>query len=69
MVALIKIAVQRFADSARFAILLFRTTRPKHAENLFLSRQIALHRERRIRPRRVVPATRDGLAGLTRFFD
>ena len=74
MVALIKIAVQLFADVARFAILLLRPTRSVQAENLFLRRQLALFKERGIKergiqPRRVDSATRISLAILARFFE
>jgi len=69
VIALAKIAVLLLADAARFAILLFRPTRSIQAENLFLRRQLALYRERGVRPRRVDPATRIGLAVLARLFD
>jgi putative transposase len=69
MVVLIKIAVQLLADAARLAILLIRPTRSIQAENLFLRRQLALYKERGVRPRRVDPATRIGLAVLARLFD
>jgi transposase InsO family protein len=69
MAALINIIVQLLADVARFVILQFRSTRSVQAENLFLRRQLALFRERGIRPRRVDAATRISLAVLGRLFD
>ena len=69
MAALINIIVQLLADFARFVILQFRPTRPIQAENLFLRRQLALFKERGIKPRRVDTATRISLAVLGRLFD
>ena len=69
MVALIKIAIQLFADAAWFAILLFRPTQSVQAKNLLLRRQLALFKERGIKPRRVDGATRISLAVLARLFD
>jgi putative transposase len=39
------------------------------AENLFLRKQLALYRERDVKPRRAIPATRIALIGLARWFD
>jgi putative transposase len=69
VVALIKIAVQLLADAAWFAILLFRPTQSVQAENLFLRRQLALYKERGVKPRRIDAATRISLAMLARRFD
>ena len=69
MAALINIIVQLLADVARFVILQFRPTRSVQAENLFLRRQLALFKERGIKPRRVDAATRISLAVLGRLFD
>jgi transposase InsO family protein len=69
MVALIQIAVQLLADVARLAILLFRLTKAVQAENLFLRRQLALFKERRIQPWRIDAATRISLAILARLFE
>ena len=69
MVALVKIAVQLLADALGFGILLFRSTMSVQAENLFLRRQLALFKERGIKPRRPDVATRVSLAFLARLFD
>jgi len=57
MVALIKIAFQLLADVVGFAVLRFWPARLVQAENLFLRRQLALFKERRIRPRRMHAVT------------
>jgi putative transposase len=69
MAALIKIVVQLLADVARFFCLQFRATRVLEAENLFLRRQLALFKERGVKPPRVDIATRISLAVLSRLFD
>jgi putative transposase len=67
MVELIKIAVRLVADAAWLAILLFRSTGAVQTENLFLRRQLALFKERGVRPRRIDAATRISLAILSRL--
>lgn len=69
MVAPINIVTQVLADAARFAFLLFRSTQSIHAENLFLRRQLALYKERGVKPRRIDAATRISLAMLSRLFE
>lgn len=69
MAALINIIAQLFADVARLVVLRFRPTGSVQAENLFLRRQLALFKERGIKPRRVDDATRISLAFLGRLFD
>ena len=69
MVALIKMVVQLMADVARYFCLQFRPTRSVQAENLFLRRQLALFKERGVKPRRVDAATRISLTVLSRLFD
>jgi putative transposase len=69
MAALINIIVQLLADVVRLVVLRFRPTRSIQAENLFLRRQLALFKERGIKPRRVDAATRISLAVLGRLFD
>jgi putative transposase len=69
MVALINVIVQLLADIAWFVILQFRPMRSVQAENLFLRRQLALFKERGIKPRRVDAATRISLAFLARLFE
>ena len=51
------------------AALSFRGRCASAAEILVLRRQLALHQERRIRPRRIDPVTRISLAILSRLFD
>jgi len=50
-------------------VLSLRSRRSVEAENLFLRRQLALYRERGVKPRRVDAATRLSLAVLSRLFD
>ena len=69
MAALINIIAQLLADVVRLVVLRFRPTRSVQAENLFLRRQLALFKERGIKPRRVDAATRISLAVLGRLFD
>ena len=61
VVALIRIAVELLADAACLAILLFRPTQSIEAENLFLRRQLALFKERGVRPRRIDAANSNQL--------
>jgi len=49
--------------------LSLKARRSIEAENLFLRRELALYRERSVRPRRVDAATRVSLAVLFRLFD
>ena len=49
--------------------LSLKARRSIEAENLFLRRELALYRERSVRPRRVDAATRVSLAVLSRLFD
>ena len=48
--------------------LLFCSRAAIQAENLFLRRQLALYRERKIRRSRPTPATKFALVALSRFF-
>ena len=57
------------SDLVRFVGLLFVSRDTLVAENLFLRRQLALYKERGIKPRRVDAATRVSLAVLSRLFD
>ena len=61
--------IQVVSEILRWLGLAFRPTRSIEAENLFLRRQLALHIERGIKPRRVDPVTRLSLAILSRFFN
>ena len=64
MLIVAKIVLQLLGDAARFFVLALRPTQVVVAENLFLRRQLALYRERGIKPRRVDIATRVSLALL-----
>ena len=57
------------ADLVRFVGLLFVSRDTLVAENLFLRRQLALYKERGIKPRHADAATRVSLAVLSRLFD
>jgi putative transposase len=67
--ALIKFIVQLLWDSVRFVVLVCRPRRALVAENVFLRRQLALYKERGLKPRRLDAATRASLAFLSRLFD
>jgi putative transposase len=56
-------------DSIRFVLLCLRPHLALAAENLFLRKQLALYQERRVKPKRVSPATRIALTWLARWFD
>ena len=69
MIALVRVGLQLLADALRFATLALRSTRIVVAKNLFLRQQLALYRERGIKPKRVDAATRVSLALFSRLFD
>ena len=69
MIALARIVVRLLADLAGLVVLSLRPRRSVEAENLFLRRELALYRERGVRPRRVDAAMRVSLALLSRLFD
>jgi putative transposase len=69
VVTLIKFIVQLLWDFVRFVVLVCRPRRALVAENLFLRRQLALYKERGLKPRRIDAATRASLAFLSRLFD
>jgi len=56
-------------DSGRYLMHRLRAPAALAAENLFLRKQLALYRERGIKPRRATPATRLALIWLARWFD
>jgi putative transposase len=56
-------------DLLQWGGLLLRPRESLEAENLFLRRQLALYRERGVKPRRVDAATRVTLTLLSRWFD
>jgi len=57
------------ADLVSLATLAIRPRQSIEAENLVLRRQLALYKERGVKPRRIDPATRMSLAWLTRLCD
>ena len=69
VIAFLQIVVRLLADLVGLIALSLRPRRSIEAENLFLRRELALFKERGIRPRRVDAATRLSLALLSRLFD
>jgi hypothetical protein len=69
VIACLQIIVQLLADFVGLIALSLRPRKSIEAENLFLRRELALFKERGIRPRRVDAATRLSLAFLSRLFD
>ena len=69
MIALAHIVFQFLADLLGLVALSFRPRRSVKAENLFLRRQLALYKERGIKPRRIDAATRMSLVFLSKLFD
>jgi transposase InsO family protein len=69
MIALAPIVLRLLADLAGLVVLSLRPRRSVEAENLFLHRELALYRERGVKPRRVDVATRVSLAVLSGLFD
>lgn len=69
MLSVFFIAVRLALDLIRWCGLRLRPRRSLEAEILFLRRQLALYRERSVKPRRVDAATRVRLAFLSRWFD
>jgi putative transposase len=69
VIALAHLVLRLLADLASLTALSIRPRRSLEAENLFLRRQLALYRERGVKPRRVDAATRISLALLSKLFD
>ena len=69
VIAFLQIIVRLLADLIGLIALSVRPRRSIEAQNLFLRRELALFKERGIRPRRVDAATRLSLAFLSRLFD
>src|SRR5271167_5285987 len=65
----LQIVVRLLADLIALTAFAFRRRRATAAEILVLRRQIALYKERGIKPRRIDSVTRISLALLSRFFD
>jgi transposase InsO family protein len=68
VIALFQILLRVLVDLIALTALAFRQRRATAAEILVLRRQIALYKERGIKPRRIDPPTRISLALLSRFF-
>jgi len=62
-------AIRLLVDALGFVLLGFRSRSRLAAENLFLRKQLALYRERRITPRRADDATRITLVMLSQLID
>ncbi len=69
VLAFIQIVLQSLADFVALALLVIRPRRSLGAEILVLRRQLALFKERGLKPRRIDAATRVSLALLTRWCD
>ena len=69
MIALVRIVLRLLTDLIALAAFTFRQRRAVAAEILVLRRQIALYRERGIKPRRIDAVTRISLGLLSRFFN
>jgi putative transposase len=67
--ALVRIVLRLLADLVRVVILSTRSRSSLEAENLVLRRQLALYRERGLKPRRIDAATRVSLAWWSRWCD
>src|SRR5438876_8769250 len=61
--------VRLLADLIGLLVLTARSRRSVEAENLVLRRQLALYKERGVKPRRIDAATRVSLAWLTKLCD
>ena len=61
--------VRLLADALAFVSLGLRSRPRLAAENLFLRKQLALYRERQVKPRRADDATRIALVALSRLID
>src|SRR6266851_8723320 len=69
MIALVRIVLRLLTDLIALTAFAFRRRRPTAAEILVLRRQIALYKERGIKPRRIDAVARISLALLSRFFN
>jgi hypothetical protein len=69
VIALARIVLRLLADRAGLVVLSLRSRRSVEAETLFLRRQLALYRERGVKPRRVDAGTRVSLVLLSGLCD
>ena len=68
-IALFQIILRLLTDLSALTVLTLRRRRAAAAEILVLRRQIALYKERGVKPRRIDAVTRISLALLSRFFN
>jgi putative transposase len=69
MISFVQIILRLAADLIGLMVLAIRSGRSVEAENLVLRRQLALYKERGLKPRRIDAATRVSLAWLSRLCD
>jgi putative transposase len=69
VIVLLRMVLRLLADVAGLIALSVRPRRAIEAENLVLRRQLALFKERGIKPRRIDAATRASVAWLSRWCD
>ena len=69
MLAFIQILLHVMLDWGKLVLLACRPRRSIAVENLILRRQLALYKERGIRPRRIDTLTRLSLGWLSRWCD
>ena len=69
MIKSCRLGLSLLADVLQVMILTLRSNRSLAAENLFLRKQLAFYRERRIKPRRTSNQARLSLLWLSRWFD
>ena len=69
MISLGRIVLQLLADAVGLAFLSVRPRQSLEAENLVLRRQLALFKERGVKPRRIDAVSRASLALLSRLCD
>jgi putative transposase len=69
MLKVSEILIELMAEALRWLWLAFRSSQSIRVENLFLRRQLTLDIKRRVKPRRIDPATRIALTLLSRLFD
>src|SRR5260370_19058076 len=69
VIEIVQVVLRLLADLIALTVFAFRQRRATAAEILVLRRQIALYKERGIKPRRIDAVTRISLALLSRFFN
>jgi hypothetical protein len=69
VIAVAHVLFRLLADLLRLIALSVRRGRSLEAENLFLRRQLAVYKERGIKPRRIDAATRMSVVFLSKLFN